>query len=42
MKRYDFEDSFFYPKSLKKYVYAYYQRYAADKAANQEYDVASP
>jgi protein tyrosine/serine phosphatase len=36
MKRYDFEDSFFYPKSLKKYVYAYYQRYAADKAANQE------
>ena len=33
MKKYDFEDSFFYPKSLKKYVYAYYQRQVADKTS---------
>lgn len=33
MKKYDFEDSFFYPKSLKKYVYAYYQRLVADKTS---------
>jgi protein tyrosine/serine phosphatase len=24
MKKYDFEDSFFYPRSLKKYVFSYY------------------
>jgi tyrosine-protein phosphatase SIW14 len=26
MKKYDFEDSFFYPRSLKKYVYSYYDQ----------------
>lgn len=26
MKKYDFEDSFFYPRSLKKHVFSYYQR----------------
>lgn len=41
MKRYDFEDSFFYPKSLKKYVYAYYQRYIADKTSSQALGAAS-
>jgi protein tyrosine/serine phosphatase len=29
MKKYDFEDSFFYPRSLKKYVFSYYERCAA-------------
>lgn len=33
MKRYDFEDSFFYPRSLKKYVFSYYERFAAEKAS---------
>ncbi len=33
MKKYDFENSFFYPRSLKKYVYAYYQRQVADKTS---------
>lgn len=33
MKKYDFEDSFFYPKSLKKYVYAYYQRQVTNKTS---------
>ena len=27
MKKYDFEDSFFYPRSLKKYVFSYYQQF---------------
>lgn len=26
MQKYDFEDSFFYPRSLKKYVFSYYAR----------------
>jgi protein tyrosine/serine phosphatase len=26
MKKYDFEDSFFYPRSLKKYVFSYYDQ----------------
>ncbi|HEX8843362.1 MAG TPA: protein tyrosine phosphatase family protein [Pyrinomonadaceae bacterium] len=32
MKKYDFEDSIFYPRTLKKYVYSFYDRYAADSA----------
>lgn len=31
MKKYDFEDSFFYPRSLKKYVFSYYERFRANK-----------
>jgi uncharacterized protein (TIGR01244 family) len=31
MKRYDFEDSFFYPRSLKKYVYSYYKQFTSQK-----------
>lgn len=27
MKKYDFEDSFFYPRALKKYVFSYYERF---------------
>lgn len=33
MKRYDFEDSIFYPRSLKRYVFEFYKRHAAEKAA---------
>src|SRR5687768_9122212 len=31
MKKYDFEDSFFYPRSLKKYVFSYYERFTLQK-----------
>lgn len=31
MKKYDFEDSFFYPRSLKKYVYSYFKRFTSQK-----------
>lgn len=31
MKKYDFEDSFFYPRSLKKHVFSYYQRLAKSR-----------
>jgi len=31
MKKYDFEDSFFYPRSLKKYVFSYYERFTSQK-----------
>ena len=29
MKKYDFEDSYFYPRSLKKFVFSYYEQFAA-------------
>ena len=35
MKKYDFEDSFFYPRSLKKYVFTYYERFATQNSAKQ-------
>ena len=35
MKKYDFEDSFFYPRSLKKYVFSYYERFTANKTPNK-------
>ncbi len=31
MKKYDFEDSFFYPRSLKKYVYSFYKQFTSQK-----------
>lgn len=31
MKKYDFEDTFFYPRSLKKYVFSYYERFTANR-----------
>ena len=31
MKTYDFEDSFFYPRTLKKYVFSYYEKFAQEK-----------
>ncbi|MGH9904793.1 MAG: fused DSP-PTPase phosphatase/NAD kinase-like protein [Pyrinomonadaceae bacterium] len=33
MKKYDFEDGFFYPRSLKKYVFSYYERFEEQKKA---------
>jgi protein tyrosine/serine phosphatase len=36
MKKYDFEDSFFYPRSLKKYVFSYYERFAAQGASTAQ------
>ena len=33
MKKYDFEDSFFYPRSLKKYVFSYYERFKSEKTS---------
>src|SRR5215211_8400619 len=33
MKKYDFEDSFFYPRSLKKYVFAYYEQFRSLKTS---------
>ena len=31
MKKYDFEDSWFYPRPLKKYVFSYYERLTSEK-----------
>ena len=36
MKRYDFEDSFFYPRSLKKYVFSYYERFKSQATSKTE------
>ena len=35
MKKYDFEDSFFYPRSLKKYVYSYYKQFTSQQPASE-------
>lgn len=35
MKSYDFEDSFFYPRSLKKYVFEFYKQFRSDKALQE-------
>ena len=40
MKKYDFEDSFFYPRALKKYVFSYYERFTSQK--NQPANQSSP
>jgi protein tyrosine phosphatase (PTP) superfamily phosphohydrolase (DUF442 family) len=42
MKRYDFEDSFFYPRSLKKYVYSYYKHYTSQKSSTASTVQAAP
>jgi protein tyrosine/serine phosphatase len=42
MKKYDFEDSFFYPRSLKKYVFSYYQQFAAQRALKPQPVATSP
>lgn len=33
MKQYDFEDGFFYPRSLKKYVFSFYERFKSQKTS---------
>lgn len=40
MKRYDFENNFFYPRSLKKYVFSYYKEFTTRK--NLQLQTASP
>jgi len=42
MKKYDFEDSFFYPRSLRKYVFSYYERFAAQRASKPQAVATSP
>jgi protein tyrosine/serine phosphatase len=32
MKKYDFENGWFYPRSLKNYVFSYYENFASQKA----------
>ena len=33
MKKYDFEDSFFYPRSLKTFVYSYYEQFTSQNGS---------
>jgi protein tyrosine/serine phosphatase len=42
MKKYDFEDSFFYPRSLKKYVYSYYKQFSSQKPSTASTVQAAP
>ena len=36
MKKYDFEDSFFYPRPLKRYVFSYYERFASQRPSKTQ------
>lgn len=36
MKKFDFEDSFFYPRSLKKYVFSYYEQFTSTQSSKTE------
>jgi uncharacterized protein (TIGR01244 family) len=36
MKKYDFEDRFFYPRPLKRYVFSYYERFASQKSSKTQ------
>jgi protein tyrosine/serine phosphatase len=36
MKKYDFEDGFFYPRSLKKYVFSYYEHFKSQNSSKAE------
>lgn len=40
MKKYDFEDSFFYPRTLKKYVYSFYKQFTSQKASTSRVQAA--
>lgn len=43
MKKYDFKDSIFYPRSLKKYVFSYYERFNSEKISKaQSGNAAAP
>lgn len=36
MKKFDFEDSLFYPRSLKKYVFSYYEQFTSTQSSKSE------
>ena len=36
MKKYDFEDSLFYPRSLKNYGFSYYEQFRSLKTSKTE------
>ena len=42
MKKYDFKDSIFYPRTLKKYVYSFYDRFTSEKASKTEAGHTAP
>ncbi len=42
MKKYDFEDSFFYPRSLKKYVFSYYKQLQSPKTSTVQPVATAP
>lgn len=42
MKQYDFEDTFFYPRVLKKYVFSYYERFKSAKDPKTEITTLAP
>ena len=42
MKKYDFEDSFFYPRSLKKYVFSYSKQFTAQKTSTAQPITTAP
>ena len=42
IKKYDFEDSFFYPRSLKKYVLASYEQFRSLKTSKTEAVLPTP
>jgi protein tyrosine/serine phosphatase len=42
MKKYDFKDSVFYPRTLKKYVFSYYERFTSEKAVKAAAGNAAP
>ena len=41
MKRYDFEDSLFYPRALKKYVFKFYKHHSAASAPRGRTDATA-
>lgn len=42
MKKFDFEDSFFYPRTLKKYVYSYYKEFTSRKPSTASTVTTAP
>jgi uncharacterized protein (TIGR01244 family) len=41
MKKYDFEDGFFYPRSLRKFVFSYYEQFASQNRSGQAVTTAA-
>lgn len=42
MRKYDFKDGIFYPRTLKKYVFSYYERFTSEKASKTEAGNTAP